>query len=217
MNDLENRRHQMFIGVYGFGTVHSADFLPNSMGGQLFTELGQIIVYLDEHALAPVSGFGWAQQATASRAAARQALIDDLRAISRTAEAIATDDPGIEEQFPMPPAGSDPDLLSAARSFVANATPLSIQFINHELPADFLADLASDIADFESAISQHATSIGTQESAGVSIDEAIAEGLNIVKKLDAIVRNKYANDPATLAQWTSASHTERSPRHKQSA
>jgi hypothetical protein len=35
-----------------------------------------------------------------------------------------------------------------------------------------------------------------------------------VRKLDAIVRNKYANNPAVLAEWTSASHTERDPRHK---
>jgi hypothetical protein len=35
-----------------------------------------------------------------------------------------------------------------------------------------------------------------------------------LRKLDPIIRNKYANDPATLAAWTSASHIERAPKRK---
>jgi len=34
----------------------------------------------------------------------------------------------------------------------------------------------------------------------------------VKRKLDAIVRNKYANNAAVLAEWTSASHTERAAR-----
>jgi hypothetical protein len=94
---------------------------------------------------------------------------------------------------------------------------VSAQFISHELPADFLADLNTDVANFEAAIRQHSSSVGTHVSAGASIDELIADGLVIVKKLDAIVRNKYADDAATLAEWTSTSHTERSPKKKTAA
>jgi len=46
------------------------------------------------------------------------------------------------------------------------------------------------------------------------IDELIERGNDIVRKLDAIVRNKYANNVGVLAEWTSASHTERAPRKK---
>jgi hypothetical protein len=217
MDDLENRRRQMFWRVDGFGIAHSADFAANSVARQLFTNLADVVVaQLDEHAAAQVSGFGAAHEATSSRAVTRQALLDALRAIARTAEAIAHDTPGFDDKFRMPPQGNDSALLNVAHSFAANAAPVSARFISHELPADFLADLNTDIANFEAAIRQHSSSVATHVSAGASIDELIADGLVIVKKLDAIVRNKYADDAAILAEWTSASHTERSPK-KQSA
>ena len=46
----------------------------------------------------------------------------------------------------------------------------------------------------------------------VEIKTVIGSVEETVRKLDAIVRNKYANNPAPLAEWTSASHTERAPR-----
>lgn len=216
MDDLENRRREMFIRVHGFGTTRSADFGPTTLGGQLFAALGVIITELNDHASTQASGFGGAQQGTSTRSVTRQALRDDLRAINRTAEAIAQDTPGFDDQFRVPPVGNDQNLLHAARAILANATPVSAQFISHELPADFLDDLRTGIANFETAINRQSASVGTHVSAGAAIDQAIADGLKTVKKLDAIVRNKYHNDPATLAEWTSASHTERGPRRSQS-
>ena len=217
MNDLENRRREMFMRVQVFGTARAGDFAPTALATQLFTDLGEIIDELNDHAARQVSGIGGAQQGTSTRAVTRQALRDDLRAISRTAEAIAQDTPGFDDKFRMPPAGNDQNLLHAARSFATDAAPLSAQFISHELPANFLADLHTDIVNFESAINQQSGSVGTHISAGNAIDRAIAEGLKVVKKLDAIVRNRYTNDPAALAEWTSTRHTERSPRHQQPA
>jgi hypothetical protein len=217
MDDLENRRRETFLRVHGFSAARAADFGPTTLGGQLFTNLAEIIAQLNEHAATQASGFGGAQQGTSNRAVTRQALRDDLRAISRTAEAIAEDVPGFGDRFSMPAAGNDQNLLHAARAFAADAAPLSAQFISHELPSDFLADLNAAIANFEAAINQQSSSVGAHVSAGASIDETIADGLKILKKLDAIVRNKYANDAAALAEWTSASHTERGPQRSQPA
>jgi hypothetical protein len=41
--------------------------------------------------------------------------------------------------------------------------------------------------------------------------------LEAARALDTIVRNKYSNNPAVLAEWTIASHTERAPRPAKSA
>ena len=216
MDDLENRRREMFIRAHGFGVSRAADFPSGTLGAQLFVDLATIIAELNQHASTQVSGFAGEQQGTSTRAAARQALRDELRAISRTSEAIAQDIPGFDNPFRMPPFGNDPNLLHAARAIATNALPVSAQFISHELPADFLADLNTAIANFEAAIAQQANSVGAHVSASAAIDQAIAEGLKIVKTLDAIVRNKYVDDPAALAEWTSASHTERSPKKSKS-
>jgi len=37
-------------------------------------------------------------------------------------------------------------------------------------------------------------------------------GIDDKFRIPRIVRNKYANNPAVLAEWISASHTERAPR-----
>lgn len=214
MRDTEIRRHQMFERVKNFGADHANDFAPNGLGGQLFTDLGGIVSQLENYAAAEVSGVGTTREGPVTRAAAREALRDDLEAISRTARAMAEDTPGIDDQFRLPGANDDQALLKAARAFAVDASPLSAQFISHEVPADFLADLGIDIANMEAAISQQASWVGDQVAANAAIDETIDVGNAIVRKLDAIVRNRYANNPATLAEWTCVSHTERSPRRQ---
>jgi hypothetical protein len=135
-----------------------------------------------------------------------------MEAIVRTARVLSDEVPGIQDKFRMPRGSNDRDLLNAARAFKADAEPLKAHFIAHELPADFLDELQEHIDDFESAISDQSTGVGNRVAAGAGLDELIERGNEIVRKLDAIVRNKYANNAAVLAEWTSASHTERAPR-----
>jgi hypothetical protein len=216
MNDLETRSYQMFVGVCGFGTDHAEDFAANSLGGELFAALADVVSQLDVHTASQGPGFGPARQETSQRAVLCEALRDDLRAISRTAEAIAEDTPGFADNFRRPLGDNDQILLNAARSFVIKATPFLAQFVTHEMPVDFLVDLNSDIANFETAIGRQPSGVGADVAAGAAVDLAIADGLVIVRKLDAIVRNRYRNDRMALAEWTSASHTERGPKRQAS-
>jgi hypothetical protein len=131
---------------------------------------------------------------------------------------MADDVPGLEEKFRLPRGRiSDQNLLALARAFAADAAPLAAQFIAHELRSDFLEDLAADIAAMEEAMSRQASGVGDHVAANAAIDDAIDRGVDRVRKLDAIMKNKYANNPPVLAEWLSASHTERAPRRKKSA
>ena len=212
MNDNETRRHETFRRVRGFGQAHDDDFSPDSIGKQLLNKLATIITELDGQAASEASARGQSRQGTETRAQAREALRGDLEDINRTARAMADDVPGLEDKFRIPRGNNDQQLLNAARAFLADATPLKTHFIAHELSADFLIDLQNNIDDLTGAISGQAGGIGNHAAAGAAIDDAIDRGVETVRKLDAIVRNKYANNPAVLAEWTSASHTERAPR-----
>jgi hypothetical protein len=141
----------------------------------------------------------------------------DLEAIARTARAMASDVPGLDDKFRLPRNTNDQHLLAAARAFAVDAVPLKAQFIAHELPADFLEDLNADIAALEAAIANQASGRGSHVSARAAIDDAIERADEVVRKLDAIVKNKYADNPMVLAQWLSASHTERAPRRRKTA
>lgn len=214
MTDSENRKHETFTRMVDFGKTHAADFAPSSLATQLFTALGGIVTQLDQHASKHVSSHGAARQGTATRGEARDVLRESLEAIRRTARVMGQDVPGLEDKFRLPPLDNDQLLLTVARAFLADATPLAAQFIAHELPATFLQDLADAIAALEAAMGQQASGVGNAVAARVAIEETVDQGMNTKRKLDAIMKNKYANNLAVLAEWASASHIERAPRHK---
>jgi hypothetical protein len=213
MKDIERRRFETFVRVRDFGTTYGSAFAAGSLGETLFASVSSIVAELEGHAATQASGASASVQGTASRATARAALVEDLEAISRTASISDSDTPGLGERFRLPRNNrNDQQLLSTARAFAQDAVPFKAEFIRHEMPADFLEDLNADIAAFEQAVKDQNLKRTARVSATESIDTAIERGVKAVRALDAIVRNKFRNDPAVLAAWTSASHTERAPR-----
>lgn len=212
MNDAELRRYEMLIRVRDFGQTHSAAFPANTLGTELFTEIASVIAELSSHATAQVSSASSAKQGTSSRGLARTNLRESMEAISLTARAIALDMPTIADKFRMPHNASDQNMLATAKAFAGDAAALSAEFIRHEMPATFLADLNADIADFEQAISNQNQSRGGHVSSTVSVGSSLDKGMKAVRKLNAVVQNKFRGDRPTLAAWLSASHVERHAR-----
>jgi hypothetical protein len=217
MKDSDTRRYEAFLRVREFGAARAAQFPPNSFGAEKFTALGAVIAGLDEHATTQVSGLNTAQQGVTGKAAARDELRRDLEAVSRTARIMAFDTPGLEDRFRLPRGPKDQELLNTARAFAAAAQPLAAEFTRRGLPADFLADLASEIEIFEQAVNRKTEGRAAHVAATAAIDDLIEDGMKHLRQLDTVVRNIFADDPATLAAWTSASHVERAPRAKQPA
>ena len=214
MNDRQNRRIQTLRRVHDLSLERRSDFAPTSVATQLFAIVKNSLDEVEGHAASQTASSGASRQGTATREQARLAVREDLKAISRTAAIMTDKFPGLDEKFRMPREDNDQDLLSAGNAFIAEATPLAAEFIAHEMPADFLDDLRADLQALEEAMSAQSTGKGQRIAAGVGMDESIDTGMAAVRKLNAIMRNKYANNPAVLAQWISASHTERDPRHK---
>lgn len=212
MDNLELRRYETLVRVRDYGATYVSLFPPTSLGGELFAGVNAVVTELDSHAVKQSSGASTARQSSTSKAVARAALREDLEALTRTARALAIGMPGLEEKFRMPRKASDQELVNTARTFAADASPLKAEFIRHEMPADFLEDLQSDIDAFEEAINQKNVGRDTRVTATAAIDDVIERGMILLRQLDAIVRNKFRDDPSKLAAWTSASHVERAPR-----
>ena len=217
MNDNERRTRETFGRVRDFGEAHNSDFAATTLGHQYFTDMATAISDFDNHAAAESSGHGAARQGTETRAQARGSLRDAMETINRTAKALADDVAGIDDKFRMPRGTNDQTLLNAARAFKADAETFKAQFIAHEMPSAFLEDLQADIDALEEAISNQASGVGNHVAASAGLDAAVELGLDRIRKLDPIMRNKYANNPAVLAEWTSASHIERAPRRAAAA
>jgi hypothetical protein len=132
--------------------------------------------------------------------------------ISRTARAMAFSVKGVEDKFRMPRNINDHVLLETARAFLVDALKFVDDFKQRELPADFFEELDSNIKLFEKAISEQNQGLETRAGSNAAIDDAIERGMNTVRELDAIVRNKYSEDPYMLMAWETARHVERARR-----
>lgn len=212
MKDTERRRLEMFIRVREFGTSHAAQFPPSSFANEQFAILNDAIDTLETHTSAQSSGRGTARQGASSKAAARDELMRDLEAISRTARAMGQTTPGLDDKFRIPHNQGNQVVLAFARAAAADALPLQAEFIRRGMPADFLEDLQADIDLMEQAIARQAQGTESHVTATAAIDREIERGMNAVRQLDPVMRNMFAADPATLAAWMSASHVERPPR-----
>jgi hypothetical protein len=80
------------------------------------------------------------------------------------------------------------------------------------LPADFVADLADDIAAIRSADADMQSDDQTGVASTAAVGRLIREGMAEVMQLDAIMNNKYARNPDRMRAWDSASHIDRAPR-----
>jgi len=209
MNDNHNRRHESFIRSRDYFAQVANQFAPNGVAQQTAAAFAAAIAQIEAKGAAQTGGMGQARQHTVTRAEGRRELRADLEAINRAARIM-----DLQNEFQLPTEDNDRLLLNAARAFAANALPLKAQFIAHEMPADFLEDLAADIATFETAIANQNDAIGGHVAAGEALDDLFDAATELQRKLDGFMRNKFANNAEILAEWTRASHVERAPRQR---
>lgn len=212
MTSRERKQYETMLKIKEFGEAHAADFPAGSFGSEAFSNLDRIIENLKQYAVVEDTHRTDRRQGTTAKSVQREALMDDLRAMRRAARAMARRQPGIEEKFRLPLRQSDREFLTTALRFVADAEPLAAEFIKYELPTDFLDDLRADISALERTLGDRSVSNSSAVTVGAAIDQHIASGFDVIRDLDAVVRNRYRNDPAALAAWTSATHIPRPQR-----
>ena len=222
MDDRENRRYDAFGREQNFCTVNAADFAPGGKALTCATNLGKIILDLDAARAAQTGG----------GATARSVLLDGLRLdvqnITRTARSIDQDEPGFADQFRPPATSGHGALLTAADAILLRLQPQPgddtaakkaktatvAKFVAHELPEDFVDNLADDRKAIDAAQDTEENTGNESVESTAAIDRLIRDGMKIHNTLDAIMHNKYARNPDKLRAWQSASHIERPPQRE---
>lgn len=217
MDTLERRRYESFQRITEFGIQFAADFPADSLGAELLATIGGIADELSRQDTAKSHNLGLSHRNRTFRSAAREALIEDLQAMSRTARVLSATVRGIENQFVIPRKFSEGALLNEARTFAVAAEPLVAEFIRFGMPPDFLADLKADIAAFESAITGRNAAEATVLQSNTTIDEAVGRGIEAVRQLDVFVRNRFRDNTGLQTAWTRASHVEKAYRKTRQA
>lgn len=212
MEDKEIRISQLATRMRDFGVAQTASFPAAGVGGQKFAELDALITQIDQSGAQQALTKASAQSSTDANKGLRISIRSQMKAIRQTAVSLEPEQQGISSLFRMPVGSGDEVLINSARAFITAATPMKALFISRELPATFLDDLAASIVQLEEGVSRSNQHRANRTAATASLKTSLARVLELRRELDPIVRNKFRNDPATLAAWDSASHLERAPK-----
>src|SRR5256714_7281987 len=216
MNDRGRKRLRRGERVRDLATSLKAAFPEGSKAAASIAKIIQLIERIKAHDISSVTNAREIANVSGAKGDARKELRDILRVIARTARTVGMDDPELKGKFRMPKGSlSDQALLSTARSFVAEATPLKERFVAYGLSADFVNTYGQKIAAFEERSVRHNTSRSARASDNAGVAAALDELDAEVERLDTIMRNTFADDHETLAAWDLARRLERLPqRHK---
>jgi hypothetical protein len=191
---------QMLARVVEFYPSHGGLFKTNTVASETFAALGSALAKVSEEASRQLAGKNELKTNTILRAAAREELLSQLDRISNTAAAISIDKPGLELKFRLGDR-SDQTLIQSARTFAAEAETMKSDFLQHCLPDNFIDNLRSGAAQLDRVILDQASSKNKRANATKALNEAMAECLTLLQRVDAIVANTLADNPPALAEW----------------
>jgi hypothetical protein len=212
MKDTETRVLDAGLRAREFSNVHTARIPAGNDAHGLFAELNTVLPNLQASTAEQGSGSRGAMEGSTSKAAARDELMRDLQAIARGARSLAITRPGLEDKFRSPRSPNDQGLLGIARGFEAELGPFKDDLIKRGLPATFDEALNHHMNDFEEALSHKTQKTETRVRATAEIEEKVDDVLRILRELNPIMQNLFADDPGMLTAWISASHVERAPK-----
>ncbi|HJQ30704.1 MAG TPA: hypothetical protein VJ866_00915 [Pyrinomonadaceae bacterium] len=214
MSDKHRRHHERGQRVRLHMTTSETDFPPGSKPFILANDLEGMLADADAHEVTRVDNKRKRKQGTEARDAARTALRRMLKTTSDTAEPLTLDHPEMKGVFnPQIRKDNDQDLIAAARSAANAAAQYAAFFTESGLPPAFFDQMRAKADDIEIAIAQQTEAVNAGVRATAALEDLYRRMDELIDRLDPIVRNKYAGDPAKLAAWESASRLERAPRH----
>ena len=211
MNVHELRRYQMLRRVRRFVDAFHDSCADLPLVAELAEALDEALRAADGEASRQARAMRHARERTIVKADARAAVLRQLRAIRRTARALAIVEKGPNAGFRLPREPRDLLLAAFARGVLTRAMPFEQAFIAYAMPPTFLVDFARTIEDFETAIGNRYSATGAHVSARVGVEQAVARGFRAVRRLDVIVGNRFARDARALAAWRLARRVARSP------
>jgi hypothetical protein len=213
MNDTQRRRHERGLRVRDFTQTIKDSFPAQSKGAESIARVGQLVDQLSALDAAHTTNKRAAREGTSGKNDVREQLRAMLKRINHTAHAAGMDDPALKNSFRLPDSNPNSQmLLGTARSFHTEAAPLKSRLVEYGLNNDFLDALGAKINDFERFASQQNTGVSARKANSAAIAAALDSLDEEITRLDAIVSNKFADDPAHLAAWESARRLERAPR-----
>ena len=204
---------EMLTKVAGFGKTYASRIPAGSLALAAFDTIDATCSTIST--LGALPRRKGVHPGTEVRGDARQTLRADLDTVHQTMLAVAIDHPGIEANFRLPRnPHQDQALIRAAQEFVRYATPLKDAFVAHQLPANFLDRLTSEIEALQEAINAQAQAKSERRAASQTLDDAVDQASVALQRLDALIPNMFGDDTEIISAWTVARQIQKPPRRK---
>ena len=212
MLDVQRRKLNKYQAEKAYMTDNAADFPKDSPGDKTAKRFAEAVTLIETLAGQQMSQI--LRQNMSIKENALERLIRLLQRMNRAANALAEEVEGIEDRFRLPRRRSEEIWVAVARAFYTDSAPFEPEFQDFDLPATFRADLLTRIRDVETA-STEADIAGEQKGGATGgMVAAFSKAGKLSRCLNAIVLNKYADDPQKLAAWAISSHLEAAPKRQ---
>jgi hypothetical protein len=205
MTKRQTRQYAMLVRVRDFGNTHGARFPEGSEAQNAFASVTSAVAQVEAFTNAKLTARRISRM---SKRAAKQVLMKRIGAIARSARALAANDPGADEKFPMPASRGDIAVLQTGRLFLQEGVAVRERFIRCGLPPTFLDDLQQAVGTFEQAISGRSAGRTGAIVSQMGIRSSIKSGVAAVQSLDAFVANVLGQDEAALNAWKRDRHVD---------
>jgi hypothetical protein len=203
MNRAQRFKYEMFVRVRDYGTAHTALFPESSTASQSFARVTAAVAAIDDHLKNRVV----ARAARSVKAATREAVFDAMKTLALAARRVTRPEPGTG-LFRMPRRRSLKVEIATARAFIEEMEKRQDQFVRFGLPPTFISDFRTLVDDLQRAVEVRLSSKTRRGELQAGIETTLAEGLEVVRDLDAIVAIATRQDPVAFAAWQTARRIE---------
>jgi hypothetical protein len=209
MNERDIKQKERFIRSVAFKDDNLAVISTSEKGLEVFVDIAAAIAAIETESANQLKGATTSIKENSTKQTAREHLRTILQMFSRTANIIDYEIPNFSKDFVYPKNRTDQELLTSAKVTVPKATANKQIFIRYGVPAEIIADLEAEIADFEATVPAAASAAGTKVTATSQLNEVVKKGVIGMRIADAIIKNLFRDNPSKLAAWAAASHLER--------
>jgi hypothetical protein len=204
MKKQQRYRYEMFVRVRDYGTAHAALFPESSAGSQTFARVTAAVTAIDDHLKNRVVARAEGRKV---KTTTRAAVLDGMKTLALTARRVTRPEPGTSP-FRMPKRRTVKLEIATARAFLAEAEKRQEHFVRFGLPPTFVSDFRALVDDLQRAVDVRLSSKTVRREAQAGIETTLADGLEAVRDLDAIVAIATRQDPVAYAAWQTARHIE---------
>jgi hypothetical protein len=210
MNNRRKNHSERDVRCITFCDERPTDFTEDSVRGKTLARLRALQKQIETLDAECATHDRTKMQGTSGKKEDREALTKMVNAITRTADLVGPDYPEVKGAFRRPKANSnDQTLLSTARSILVTVTEHKSKFVEFDMPKDIDEQLKALIEKFAQSTQLKVSGASAKSTTNSALDEAFRAADHELQKLNTLVRNKYADDPATLAAWEHAYRLER--------